>query len=83
MALKVVFNPFTAKFDYVQASGAGASTFLGLTDTPAAYTAKAGYMPLVNTGETALEFVTAVQAFDGGTFSDTYIDTVDFDGGAF
>ena len=65
------------------ASGSGSSTFVALTDTPANYTSKAGYMPVVNSGETALEFVTAVQAFDGGSFSDTYIDTVDFDGGAF
>ena len=65
------------------AGGGGATVFTDLTDTPAAYTGKAGYMPVVNSGETALEFVTAVQAFDGGAFSDTHIDTVDFDGGAF
>ena len=63
--------------------GGGATVFTDLTDTPSAYTSKAGYMPVVNSGETALEFVTAVQAFDGGSFGDTYSDTVDFDGGAF
>ena len=36
--------------------GGGASTFLGLTDTPAAYTGQAGKYPKVNVGETALEF---------------------------
>lgn len=75
------FNPFTVNLDYYESGGG--STFLGLTDTPSAYTAKAGYAVVVNTAKTALEFVTSVQAFDGGTFSDTYIDTVDFDGGAF
>lgn len=33
-------------------------TFLGLTDTPSSYTSQAGKLPRVNTGETALEFVT-------------------------
>ncbi|MDH4319958.1 MAG: DUF1349 domain-containing protein [Desulfobulbaceae bacterium] len=35
----------------------GASTFLGLTDTPGSYAGQAGKVPVVNTGETALEFV--------------------------
>jgi len=37
-------------------SAAGVSTFLGLTDTPAAYTGEAGKFPKVNAGENALEF---------------------------
>ncbi|OGV50910.1 MAG: hypothetical protein A2X49_05725 [Lentisphaerae bacterium GWF2_52_8] len=36
----------------------GATSFLGLTDTPAAYTGQAGKFPKVNAGETALEFAT-------------------------
>jgi hypothetical protein len=36
--------------------GSGASTFLDLTDTPGSYTGKAGQVPIVNPGETALEF---------------------------
>lgn len=36
--------------------GGGASTFLDLTDTPASYSGKAGQVPIVNPGETALEF---------------------------
>lgn len=36
--------------------GAGASTFLALTDTPAAYTGQAGKYPKVNAGENALEW---------------------------
>ncbi len=63
--------------------GGGASAFTGLSDTPANYTGKAGYQTVVNTGETALEFVTSVQAFDGGAYGDTYVDTVDFDGGSY
>ena len=35
----------------------GATTFLALTDTPAAYTAAGGYLVRVNTGANALEFV--------------------------
>lgn len=38
--------------------GGGATTFLGLTDTPAAYTGQAGKYTKVNAGETALEFGT-------------------------
>lgn len=37
--------------------GAGVTTFLGLTDTPSAYTGQANKLPKVNVGETALEFV--------------------------
>lgn len=37
--------------------GAGATTFLGLTDTPASFSGKAGNLPAVNSGETALEFI--------------------------
>ncbi len=36
--------------------GSGASTFLELTDTPASYSGKAGQVPIVNPGGTALEF---------------------------
>ena len=36
--------------------GGGVSTFLGLTDTPSAYSSQAGKFPKVNDGESALEF---------------------------
>ena len=39
-------------------SGGGSSTFVGLTDTPSAFTGQAGKVATVNTGETALEFAT-------------------------
>jgi len=39
-------------------SGGGATTFVGLTDTPANYTAAANKILKVNTGATAVEFVT-------------------------
>jgi hypothetical protein len=45
-------SPFTG-------SAGGASTFLDLTDTPAVYTGQAGLAAVVNTTETALEFVAA------------------------
>jgi len=38
------------------AGGSGITTFLGLTDTPAAYTGETLKIPQVNAGETALEF---------------------------
>jgi len=69
--------------DTAASGGGGSSTYLALTDTPSSFSGKGGYAALVNTGETAIEFVTAVQAFDGGAYSDTYIDTVDFDAGAY
>ena len=47
--------------------GSGSSTFLGLTDTPSAFTGQAGKVAAVNTGETALEFATP----SGGTSFDT------------
>jgi hypothetical protein len=50
--------------------GAGVTSFLGLTDTPSAYTSQAGRVPTVNSGETALEFVDmsgSVQMFAGST----------------
>ena len=38
------------------AGSSGITTFLGLTDTPSAYTGQAGKVATVNAGETALEF---------------------------
>ena len=40
-------------------------TFLELSDTPSAYTAKAGFFAKVNSGENAIEFSDVI---DGGTF---------------
>ncbi|BAV81286.1 capsid decoration protein [Vibrio phage VCPH] len=37
--------------------GSGVSNFLGLTDTPANYTGQKGKVAVVNTGETAIEFI--------------------------
>jgi len=37
--------------------GGGVTSFLGLTDTPSAYTGQAGKFPKVNSGESSLEFV--------------------------
>ena len=41
----------------VRTLSAGITTFLGLTDTPSSYSAQAGKIARVNSGETALEFV--------------------------
>lgn len=38
--------------------GGGSSTWLGLTDTPSSFSGKAGQVPKVNSGESALEFIT-------------------------
>lgn len=38
--------------------GTGVTSFLGLTDTPSAYTSQANKVATVNSGETALEFTT-------------------------
>lgn len=40
--------------------GAGVTTFLGLTDTPSAYTSQAKKATIVNSGETALEFISVI-----------------------
>ena len=37
-------------------SGSGATTFIALTDTPTSFVGKAGYRPVVNSGENALVF---------------------------
>jgi hypothetical protein len=50
------FNPFTGTLDESAPVGAGATTFVELTDTPANYTGSAGLFAKVNAGETALEF---------------------------
>jgi len=45
-------------------AGGGASTFVGLTDTPANFTGSAGKSAVVNSGETALEFLDRVKIED-------------------
>lgn len=50
--------------------GSGSSTFLGLTDTPSAYTGEALKVVRVNAGETGLEFVTL--AGGGDMLTSTY-----------
>ncbi len=46
--------------------GGGSSTFLGLTDTPSAFTSQAGKAVAVNVGETALEFIDFPSGGGGG-----------------
>lgn len=46
----------------VSATGSGASTFLGLTDTPASYTGFGGYQVKVKATEDGLEFVPATDS---------------------
>lgn len=52
---KVTASEWNAMVAYIKAM-AGSTTWLGLTDTPAAFTGQKGLLPRVNTGETALEF---------------------------
>jgi hypothetical protein len=52
--------------------GDGATEFTSLTDTPTGYTGQAGDVLVVNSGETALEFVNGVN----GTFTTTDAKTV-------
>lgn len=54
---------FPAKIDGLTGGGGGATTFLGLTDTPAAYAGAALQGVRVNAGATALEFA-AIPAGD-------------------
>lgn len=74
------FNLFTGTLDKVT-SGGGSSTWVGLTDTASSLSGQGGKAVNVNVGGTALELVSSVQEFDGGTHTDTYVDTADFDGG--
>ena len=73
------------------AGGTGVTSFLGLLDTPSAYTGKATNVPQINAGATALEFVTkeslnnisstnATNLTDGGS---TILHSHDIDGGTF
>lgn len=63
--------------------GGGSSTWLGLTDTvPITFAGRAGECPIVNAGETGLDFGTITDV-DGGLMTDTYVDLKDVDGGAF
>ncbi len=52
-------------------SGGGATTFAGLTDTPASYSGQANRMVLVNPGETGLIFVDTAGL--GGGAGSTYV----------
>lgn len=51
----LVWDEVTGTF--IPGSASGSSTFLDLTDTPSSYVGQAGKVPVVNVGETALEFV--------------------------
>ena len=46
---------------WIQMSGGGSGTFLGLSDTPSDYTGSGGLIVAVNAAEDALEFITAPQ----------------------
>ena len=56
------WNDTTGALTWAEGSGSGVTTFVGLTDTPLAYTGYAGYFPKVNAGETALEFAELTSA---------------------
>ena len=57
--LMLVYSATDSKWFDIAAGGGGgggSSTFLGLTDTPASFSGKAGQVPKVNSGENALDF---------------------------
>ena len=71
----------TTALTFSQLSGSGATTFLGLTDTPSAYTGQTLKFVRVNAGETALEFATPSGAGNvSGPASATDNALVRFDG---
>lgn len=52
---------------WIAPGGGGGTTFIGLTDVPASYIGSNGKVVAVNSGATALEFVTAPAAGAGGS----------------
>jgi hypothetical protein len=52
--------------------GSGPSSFLGLTDTPASFSGQSGKAVVVNTGESALEFVDLPAGSSGGAGGGAY-----------
>lgn len=81
MLLKPIFNsggggasPLTTKGDIYTYDTADARFAVGTN----------GQALIADSAEaTGLRWTSSVEAFDGGAFSDTYVNTVDFDGGAF
>lgn len=59
--------PSASRVDVTLGGDSGASTFLGLTDTPSSYTGQALKVARVNAGETALEFITLAGGGDALT----------------
>lgn len=66
-----VFMEFTydLKFGVTTEAAGGATNFLGLTDTPSAFTGQAGNAVIVNEAEDGLEFGAAPSAGGGGSGS--------------
>ena len=54
-------------YTYSVGSGAGSSTFAGLTDTPSAFAGEGGKFVAVNSAANALEFVDAPEGGNGGS----------------
>lgn len=71
----VFYNSTTGTLTYgdtISGSGAGATTFTGLTDTPSSYSGQAGNYVRVNSGETALEFASGTGSWTSDTYGITY-----------
>lgn len=84
-------NPITGKLDYYEAAAAGSSPLTTKGDIYT-YATTNVRLPVGTNGQTlvadsaettGLKWVSAVQAFDGGNYEDTYVDTSDFDAGAY
>ncbi|MDY0136341.1 MAG: hypothetical protein RBS36_04140 [Thiomicrospira sp.] len=61
----LVWDAANTKWQAAAIPGGGATTFLGLNDTPAAYTGAAGFFVRVNAAGNGLEYV---EGIDGGAF---------------
>lgn len=68
--------------EYVDSVVSGATSFIGLSDTPATYSGSAGYVAAVNASEDALEFVApGSYNVDGGYANSNYGAIPALDGG--
>jgi hypothetical protein len=86
------YDSATGKWINGTSSGGGASTFTSLTDAPSSYSGAGGYFVKVNSGATALEFVSGVAwsaigstptTLSGYGITDALSNTATIDGGSF
>ena len=59
-------------------TGGGSTTFVGLTDTPAAYTNAAGRTLIVNQAEDGVDFIATLAPYDSASNTGGYLQATDF-----